>query len=433
MSEKHTLRFLREAQNLIELSHANIVKGFEVGHTRETVYFTMEYIDGDDLLRHIKKSGPVPPARVIEIAIQVAEALSYAFSKGKVHRDIKPSNLLQTPNGSIKITDLGLIKGETDPTLTTASIVLGTPYYMSPELVSGCSQIDTRSDIYSLGATLYHLLTGLPPFYGLEEGVIMTKQVTDNIEFPRKIDLPSGPFFRYILTKMVSKQPGMRYQTPGELIEDLYMLDLPDEQFAATKSTQAAQPNDGNTTDMFCPPTRANERPEIHTVLSPEQIHSLMRSDALEESHAPGEVLFYEGENNRDFYVLLSGKCEVLRAGKRLAEIAEPGACYEDIAAILGVKRTATIRSLDQVHCARIPEAKFKQFLIDHPDVQLRLLEISLKRLTDLNDLVEESQKVLSKTQMDLMRLNRQVNFLKPDEMIERINTIQFEINKVRS
>jgi serine/threonine protein kinase len=419
-------RFRREAENMLELSHPNIVKGLQVGEAGRTVYFTMEYIDGPDLARLVSEKGPMEPSVVLDIATQAAHALDYAYSKGKIHRDVKPANFLMTPEGVVKLSDLGLVKGETDPRLTGACTVLGTPYYMSPELVSGCADLDIRADLYSLGATLYHLLTGHPPFFNADPPVVMTKQVTDEIEIPAELEIPFGDRFRYLFSKLVSKRREIRYQSPEELLADLETLGS--QKSAASPTSPSAPAPSRSTTaisaDLFLPPTVETFKPGLQTVLDQMQIESLTGQDKQEQKHPPGSVLFYEGDNSRDFYILQSGRCEVLRSGKRLATIDQPGACFGEMSAILGVRRTATVRTLDKAACTIIPVETFESFLAEHPDLQRRVLEIALKRLRDLNERFVESQNRISASKLELLRLLRQLPHLSSEEAAAKTEEI---------
>ncbi|OGV68640.1 MAG: hypothetical protein A3K19_14840 [Lentisphaerae bacterium RIFOXYB12_FULL_65_16] len=430
--DRHLQRFLREANNLIELSHPNIVKGYEVARTEQGAYFTMEYVDGKDLFTLLREQGPLPVDRILDIAKQATAALTYAQSKGKLHRDIKPANLLLGNSGVLKVSDFGLMKGEADPALTSASVVLGTPYYMSPELVSGCTDIDVRSDIYSLGASLYHILVGEPPFAGNDACVVMTKQVTDTVEIPRKLAGPRGDRFRYILAKMLAKRREMRYQTPDELLLDLENIEAPEEHTTA----ELVRPKKGAVVDplndLFHPPTRERSRVEMHTVLSHEQIKAITRGQGSKmRNYPPGAVLFYETEKSRDFFILISGSCEVLQSGKCLSVISAPGSCFGEMASILGIRRTATVRTREESVCATVPASMFRTFLMEHPDIQLPLLEMALKRLCGANDRFVQSQLLIEDIRRQHLALLRNADTLTHDDLAARIRAIQEHLDAV--
>jgi serine/threonine protein kinase len=386
----------------------------------------MEYVDGEDLARVVAEKGPQDPALVLQIMIQATRALSYAFSKGKIHRDIKPANLLLTRRGTIKLSDFGLIKGEGDPGLTGAGPIMGTPFYMSPEVVSGSPDIDIRGDIYSLGATVFHLLTGLPPFAGNDMPVVMTKQITETIEIPANIRGPGGDRFRYVISKMLSKRREIRYQTPDDLLADLEKL--VDADAATSDLPTIPDLGDGTTTitskNLFTAPTIEAVPNQSDKLLSDFQLSSIQEKAPVTRKYLPGTVLFYEGDGSRDFYILNSGKCEVLRSGKRLAIINKPGATFGEMSAILGGRRTATIRALEETVCTIIPLAQFKNYLAENPDMQQQVLEAALTRLQDLNEKYVQSQNAVGKAKMSLLRTIRGIGLIEPEEITENLQTI---------
>jgi serine/threonine protein kinase len=169
-----TERFLREIQSAANLDHPNIVKAYSAFQAGELLVFAMEYAEGEDLARVVKKQGPLPIANACAYAHQVALGLQHAFENGLVHRDIKPQNLILTLKGMptdqrqvIKILDFGLAKatcekGKTQHGLTRTGRTLGTPHYIAPEQIQDAAKADIRADLYSLGCTLYFLLTGRP-------------------------------------------------------------------------------------------------------------------------------------------------------------------------------------------------------------------------------------------------------------------------------
>src|SRR5262245_47653979 len=163
-------RFLREARLAARLNHPGIVRVFDCGEVDGHYYIVMEYVGGKSLAAHIEESKSLAVARSLEIATAVAEALRHAMDQfGVIHRDVKPANVLLTASGDVKLADLGLAKSVAGATpnraagYTSPGIALGTPRYMSPEQFSDASQVDHRADIYSLGATLYHMLSGEAP------------------------------------------------------------------------------------------------------------------------------------------------------------------------------------------------------------------------------------------------------------------------------
>ncbi len=216
-------RFQREAQALTRMVHPNIVRGLDVGSADGAHYIAMEFIDGIDCDKMLTRRGRVPEKEAVRIAVQVARALEYAHSQRVIHRDIKPANILVTPDGAAKLTDLGLAKSTsaTASKLTQTGITMGTPHYISPEQAMGNRDLDVRSDIYSLGATLYHLVTGRVPFEGSSPAVIVAKHLTEELMNPRDIVPELSEGLLRVLEKMMAKDRDDRYQDPAKLIEDL--------------------------------------------------------------------------------------------------------------------------------------------------------------------------------------------------------------------
>ncbi len=223
--EEFRKRFLLEARAAGKLSHQNLIQVFDVGKYQGLYYFSMEYIDGvtvDDLIRH---DGALEVDKVIDIIMQVCQALKYLQSHNIVHRDIKPANIMVTKDGQVKLGDFGFIQSVFDAELMQEGTTIGTPDYISPEQARGERNLDVRSDIYSLGATLFHMLTGKTLFSGS-----CSKVMRDHIETtpPRledlRKDLPKD--LLRMLKKMMEKQPIDRYQSPDEIMKDLEMLKI---------------------------------------------------------------------------------------------------------------------------------------------------------------------------------------------------------------
>jgi serine/threonine protein kinase len=168
-SDDALARFRREIEILGRMEHPNIVRALDVIRTRTQLYLVLEYVEGRDLASLVKERGPIPVAGAVGYTVQAARGLAYAHAHGVVHRDLKPGNLLVTRDGVVKIADLGLARfydNELATELTLKGCCLGTPEYMAPEQAEDASAADARSDIFSLGATLFHLLTGELPLGG---------------------------------------------------------------------------------------------------------------------------------------------------------------------------------------------------------------------------------------------------------------------------
>lgn len=219
-------RFRREAARAAKLDHENVVKLYDSGEFENLHFLALEFVDGVDLKDYVARKGKVRPEKARRLILQAANALGHVHEHGIIHRDIKPSNfLLMRRNGKkvVKLTDLGLSR-ETDDDecrLTRANHTLGTIDYMAPEQARDSSSADIRSDIYSLGCTLYHLLAGHPPFPdgGPAERIYKHCEVQPTDIRKLTPSVPDG--FAHILSKMLAKNPGRRYQTTRELIADL--------------------------------------------------------------------------------------------------------------------------------------------------------------------------------------------------------------------
>jgi len=213
-------RFQREASTASKLQHPNIVACYGSGVEGNTHYMALEYVGGGDV-SDLLKQGPIPEQRALEITRQVVQALAAAHQAGIVHRDIKPSNILVTRDGSAKLADLGLARAELDHSLTQSSLVLGTPHYMSPEQAQGQHGIDVRSDLYSLGATLYHMVCGEPPFSGPTAMVVLAQHLEGQIPSPKETVPELSDGICRVIEKCMAKAKEDRYQTPDELLEDV--------------------------------------------------------------------------------------------------------------------------------------------------------------------------------------------------------------------
>ncbi len=222
--EEFRKRFLIEARIAGKFSHPNLIQIFDICYDTHThrYFFSMEYISGKTVEQLIQDK-PLSLNRAIDITMQVLDALQYIWQKRLVHRDIKPSNIIMNRHNIAKLGDFGFVKTQLDSKISKEDSVLGTPDYMSPEQVQGDKKLDFRSDIYSLGGTLYHMLTGNPPFDGTESTIIK-KHLQSPIPSPKTFvpHLPDG--ICQIMEKMMAKLPQDRYQTYRELKRDLELV-----------------------------------------------------------------------------------------------------------------------------------------------------------------------------------------------------------------
>jgi WD40 repeat protein/tRNA A-37 threonylcarbamoyl transferase component Bud32 len=221
-SEEEVERFHNEAQAAAKLDHRGIVPVFEVGEHQGQHYFSMGYVEGRSLAEKLAQ-GPLPHRQAAELMKKVAEAVAYAHSQGVIHRDLKPANILVGGDGEPRVTDFGLAKRlDSDSGLTIVGGYMGTPSYMPPEQASGrMDLVNERSDIYSLGATLYHLLTGRPPFQSATASETRLLVRTVDPVAPRKLNPNVHRDLETICLKCLDKESPRRYQTTKALADDL--------------------------------------------------------------------------------------------------------------------------------------------------------------------------------------------------------------------
>jgi serine/threonine-protein kinase len=216
-------RFLTELRVLARLDHPNVVRVLASDFLRADPYFTMEYLARGSLYQAVKDGGALPPAGAVKLVRAIAGALVATHAEKVIHRDLKPSNILLTPDGTPKVADFGLAKrlDEVDP-ITRTTGALGTPNYMPPEQISRKNgDIGPWSDVYGLGATLYHLLTGRAPFVGKAREEVIYQVLTDPPERPRALRPEIPPALEGIVVKCLEKDPKDRYRTVAELAADL--------------------------------------------------------------------------------------------------------------------------------------------------------------------------------------------------------------------
>ncbi|MHC4914355.1 MAG: serine/threonine-protein kinase [Planctomycetota bacterium] len=220
------MRFLREARAAGRLNHPNIVTGIDVGEADNYFYFAMEYVDGESLGKRLGREGNIAPKEAVALVRQVAEGLRHAHEHGLIHRDVKPENVLVDSRGTAKLCDLGLARatGPDDSSLTQTGTALGTPNYISPEQARGEGDVDARTDIYSLGASLFHLIAGRPPYEGKTSAVVLSKHLKDPVPQLVRAVPSAGHNISAVVAKCMQKSPGDRYGSVAELTEDLDLV-----------------------------------------------------------------------------------------------------------------------------------------------------------------------------------------------------------------
>lgn len=227
-------RFLVEARLVGRLSHQNLIQVFDVGRYRNTLYYSMEFIDGETVEAKLDRDGPMELDEAVDIIFQIGRALAYLRTKKIVHRDVKPGNIMMTSNNVAKLGDFGFVKSSLDSVLSPDGEVLGTPDYISPEAAMGDQDIDFRSDLYSLGASLYHMLCGSPPFGGTGSAV-MEAHIRDQPPSLRTHIPNMEPRCCQIVERMMAKRREDRYTSYDEMFEELEKLRIEIKPSASSK------------------------------------------------------------------------------------------------------------------------------------------------------------------------------------------------------
>jgi|TARA_R110002073_G_scaffold104622_4_gene236580 eukaryotic-like serine/threonine-protein kinase len=219
-------RFFAEGRAAASLNHPNIVQAFDVGNEGDIYYFVMEYVEGRTVHEDIVEHKRFNEKLAIEIIIQVAEALEHAHARGLIHRDVKPKNIMITKEGVVKLADMGLARAITDVEAAEAEAgrAFGTPYYISPEQIRGEKDIGPPADIYSLGTTLYHMVTGAVPFEGKSPSAVMHKHLKTELIPPDHVNPKLSAGISEVIEMMMAKKVKNRYKNCTDLLVDLRAL-----------------------------------------------------------------------------------------------------------------------------------------------------------------------------------------------------------------
>ena len=222
--QRSSRRFYQEGRSAARLDHENIARVFCIGQDGAFHFIAFEFIEGETIRQRVESTGALPVNEAVHIALEIAQALVHASERGVVHRDIKPSNIIITPGGRAKLVDMGLARRFErggDDGLTQSGMTLGTFDYISPEQARDPRDVDVRSDLYSLGCTMFQMLTGRPPFPG---GTVLQKLIQHQEEAPADVRTlnPHVPLeLGNIIVKLMAKDRDRRYQSPEHLVRDL--------------------------------------------------------------------------------------------------------------------------------------------------------------------------------------------------------------------
>ena len=230
-------RFYKEGQAAAKLNHPNIVQAYDVGEAGGYHYFVMEYVEGHTLHDELAKGKVFAEEEALRLVIQVARALEHAHAQGLIHRDVKPKNIMMAPGGIAKLADMGLARVASDQEAAQAEAgrAYGTPYYISPEQVRGDVGTDFRADIYSLGATLYHLVTGRVPFEGSNPTEVMHKHLKAPLVPPDHLNTALSAGVGEVVERMMARDRRERYASTSDLLLDLQAIAAGDPPLQARK------------------------------------------------------------------------------------------------------------------------------------------------------------------------------------------------------
>ncbi len=374
-------RWQREVEILQTLRCAHIVEAHRQGIVAGRRYFVMEYVQGETVAAMLRRRGRLSEAEALNIAGAVARALAAAHERRIIHRDIKPANIIINHSGVVKLMDFGLARQEFDAGVTTHGVILGTPVYVSPEQACGENNLDIRTDIYSLGITLYQMVIGEPPFSEFNTSLLLTKKITDDIPDPRLIQPGLSLAITALIRRMCQRDRNHRFPDPPSLLAAIEQVRRGEYAEAGPAAAAASHQRPGEQVL----PTADIEAPILRSILSHEKAPTETRFLDTDE------VLFYEDDASRECYVLLIGRLEVLKAGRQIATIERSGTFIGEMSTLLNAPRTATIRALEPTVLLQLTEESFRSFLREAPELAWHLAVTLAQRLEMTNRKLRDS------------------------------------------
>ncbi|MDZ7815013.1 MAG: protein kinase [Planctomycetota bacterium] len=296
--ESFIARFTREAKNIARLSHPNIVHVYDMSTFEGTYYYVMEYVEGEDLGKILKRGIQLSWEQMVDVLRQVAAALDAASEQNMVHRDIKPENIMITAKGQVKVADFGLAKiTGAGANVTREGLILGTVNYMAPEQAKG-QECDIRSDLYSLGVVMYRMISGKLPFSGENLQSIIFKHINDEPLDPLQHNASIPPSLARICLKLLHKRPERRYQTPSELIRALSSVSLPSVRTAVMEQVEIEKYVEKDA-DGKVDHSEAYSQPEPESTPHMKRLHAIEKKKARKKSRVNVFIAV--------FFVLLAG------------------------------------------------------------------------------------------------------------------------------
>jgi len=353
--------FLSEAHMVGMLQHPNILPIFDAGEEEGHYYIVTEHVHGARTLSaYCKPDNLLPIDDVVEIMYKCAKALHYAHSRGVIHRDIKPSNLMLTQANDVRVIDFGIAL-VADSEISRIEGIAGSPSYMSPEQVQSL-EITNRSDLYSLGAVMYELLTGFRPFRGGNLSKLL-HQIVYATPQPIHALRPQIPeLLEDAVAKSLQKEPAKRYRNGLELAADL------------TRVHQTLR--EGS--------SKLDRQEQFSILRTLKFFHDFSQSEILEvlrastwQDYEASEEIVKEGEMDDRFYVIVSGRVAVTRTTKTVGEL-EAGDCFGETSYVRGAKRQATIKALTNVTLMKVSSTLLEQ---SSAACQLRFNKVFLRSL----------------------------------------------------
>ncbi len=359
-AEQARSSFFTEARAAGMLQHPHIVSLYDAGAEADLSYIVMEYITGDTLLPMCRKKGPRAPVdQVIEIAFKCAKALDFSHSKGVLHRDIKPSNIMLTLEGVPKIMDFSIAEINAAPANLTG--IVGSPMYMSPEQVRG-EALGPQSDLYALGAVIYHLLAGEAPFFAEEVQKLFTLIKTQPAPGLHTFRPELPVQLCEIVERLLLKDPSERYQSGVEVATALTRL------HDKLRNTEKQVTRRENRDSL--------RRLHFFNTFSDEEIDEIIKAGTM-LTFQPGDTIIEEGATENAFYLVALGTAQVRKGGKTLHTL-DKGDAFGEIGFLTAAKRTASV-----VATAQTLVLKVNAFLMDQlsQDCQLRFYKVFTETL----------------------------------------------------
>ena len=339
--------FLTEASLAGKLQHPHICQIYDAVAEEKINYLVMEYVDGGTLEKYCRSEHLLTPARVVELTFKCTRALEFAHRLGVTHRDLKPANILHTGETNVKISDFGgalIAKGE-----TTQVGSIGSPAYMSPEQVKE-QPLDHRTDIYSIGVSMYQLLTARLPFQGANNFSLMYAITGGKLEPPSKLRKDLPPEIEAIVLRAMARERDSRYPTWGEFSRDLAQV------FSASRG-QARKAQEFADSDRF----ETLRALAFFSAFSDAELWEVARISAWRHADA-GQTLMKEGEPGEDFCILADGEAKVTRRGKLLG-VVKTGECFGEMAYLARKdnKRGADVTVSAEAAVISVPTASLSQ------------------------------------------------------------------------